>query len=320
VEWESKARALYQSAATWPEPRDELQRAHPSPRFRRYRSYQRLTTGRRFMLDLGAEGRLLVTPVAQRVPPVAGSWMSTMGELWLRLWPEATPEMRDDLVDFLARWVRLGWLADTTGRGRPGEDVLSERYPPHLVLIAYVFYFGQTALRVLDGQGFQRVLRSYDAQLVDLFATQRLQRLVFNRPADDPEPNILGAEEERRAADRRHNQQKLKRRRSAKGLDVYSSAAQKLHFAPSSRLTMSALLPIPVATSTEEPTTAKKPKPRPDQNPFACTLTRVHEMRDRLRRLLGIGGGRRDEFTATFYLYWFRDESLRCWPQPPHPW
>ncbi len=239
-----------------------------------------------------------------------------------------------DYVDFLSRWVRLAWLDDGNRKAhkrskpRTAQEVVDERFPVRYVIAAFVLYLGHQPIRLFDGDGGTRTLRGYDRRLVRLFETQKLQRLIFGDDAPMPEAAavaepILAREEKQRAIDRRRLQQTRKRRHTAQGMDRVSHVNQTLHLPPSSRLTVMQVLPQRQATETIAPIGAgggggkRKQPPADETNPFRCTLSQVQEMRDHLQRLLGIGQDKAGEFTASYYLQWFRDETLRCWPVAP---
>lgn len=265
-------------------------------------------------------GRLALGPdMAERIPPVPLRWMSRVDELLAQLWSAEPEGARRGVVDFLARWVRLGWLAPTRASTDVTlEDLVERRYPPHQVLVAFLLYLGRRELQLKDGPGYYHTIRAYDERIVRYHATQDLPLRIFGaRPGGD----VLHAVEEERAAARKHNLQMRKRRKAAKGLDTYSAAAQATHFAPSSRLTVSSLLPPPVTTETEEEEEEEEgvEEKRPAPNPFHCTLNQVHRMRDRLLKMIGVGDGGGREFTATFFVQWFSDPALECWRGPPPP-
>jgi hypothetical protein len=231
---------------------------------------------------------------------------------------------RLDYVDFLSRWVRLTWLDDGNRKAhkrsepRTSEEVVNTRFPVRCVIAAFVFYLGRDPIRLVEGDGTTRTLRGYDRRLVRLHQSQKLQQLIFgDQPDELADEPILAREEKQRATDRRKHQQTRKRRHMAQGLDRVSLVNQTLHLPPSSRLTMLQVLPTRQGMTSAPVTGTKRKLPPPDEsNPFRCTLSQVQEMRDHLQRLLGIGQGKQGEFTASYYLQWFRDETLRCWPVP----
>ncbi len=287
--------------------RRQYVRANRPPRLLRWlKTFQHMSRARRLTLN---------DELADRAPPVPLSWMTRVDSLLAELWPQQHHSVRVDYIDFLARWIRLGWLARS--RATPDatiDDLVERRYPAHLVLVAFLLYLGRTELRLKDGAGFDRMIRAYDERVVAYFATQHLVRRIFGTRGGGG----LAEVEAERALAKKLNSQRRKRRKAARGIDTYSATAQAVQFAPSTRLTAGQLLAAaaPPADEDDDEEEEKDDEPRRDDNKFHCTLNQIHRMRDRLMRMLGVGDRSR-EFTATFFVQWFHDPAFQCWHGQP---
>jgi len=245
------------------------------------------------------------------IPPV---WSETLLAVIRAVaqWPE---ELETTTVDFLARWIRLGCV------DARDEACIMKRFPPARVLAAYVFYIGAPPIVLLDGLGQPRVLRGRVPALALLLAQQTVQRLVFGRSPEDPSPDILGEEEQERVDNARHRQAMRKRRRQEQAPDLFLEGNS--------------------SSSTELETSTPRPKKRKrgETAGVESTMAQIQRMSDWMQRIIGMpptpaGGARRVapaikskasrkrqrhgrttvQFRAAYFLQWFHDDALRCWP------
>ncbi len=295
--------------------------------------------------------------LAARLPIIPVRWMTTLRTLFSLLWPTDMARC-DELVDFIARWIRLDCLSLANENRYKHtrltyEDRVLKKFPPAHILAAFVLYLGQQPIVLIDGHAHIRVLRGWDQEMVNLFQSQELQRRIFGDAP--PDVDILAREETSRTIAVRRSQSIRKRSRSSNDIARYSKTVQSLHVAPSARIGIMELMattrsteprhsPLPVPVPAVVETTEKGDEDdevrvrvtpgQPQVSRFACTIAQIHAARDRLSHTIMQHGcvptrktvkakygnrtpnraGKRVQFTAAFFIQWFRDEALRCWP------